>query len=221
MHKARNGFALIVVLAGLIVLAALFSVVQLRNLSVVTRLSTDRTLLAREAEGVALLRLASATLVRDPAVTQVDLPAPWTGRLVLQNTAGLVDLNTALPDLLDAFARGLALPPDAVMRLRDWRRGGLRLQSTTDFVRLTGLSAQRADDLPALATVFSGRPDLDTGHAPAALLALLGPLSDAQDATASATSFTVWLHSPGSAAPRFLGTLGSVLGSNPVVLERN
>ena len=127
MHKERNGFALVVVLVGLAVLATLFSVIQLRSLSAVTRYSTDRTLLAREAEGTVLLRLAGAALARDPAVTRVDLPAPWTGRLVLQNTAGLVDLNMALPDLIDAFARGLDLSPGAVDRLRDWRRGGLRL----------------------------------------------------------------------------------------------
>lgn len=113
MHKERNGFALVVVLVGLAVLATLFSVIQLRSLSAVTRCSTDRTLLAREAEGTALLRLAGAALARDPAVTRVDLPAPWTGRLVLQNTGGLVDLNMALPDLIDTFARGLDLSPDA------------------------------------------------------------------------------------------------------------
>jgi len=87
-------------------------------------------------------------------------------RIELQDTGGMIDLNTAAPDLIERLAGYLSLPPNALDRFRAWRRTPYRLLRTSDFLRITGAPRELEDRLAQVATVFSGRRGIAPNVAP-------------------------------------------------------
>ena len=173
-----HGFALIVVLSTLSIIALLFAIAGSRA---VNRLSETRTdvLVAEDAFArMSLLSLAAQVYGHRemPLEPDVMLPVRWRGGnalLQLQDTGGLVDLNTANPAILERLADRLNIPSANLETYRVWRREPLRLQRVSDFARIVGGAPGLSESMRGLATVFSGRPGLDMDLAPESLLELL------------------------------------------------
>ncbi|WP_037317696.1 hypothetical protein [Ruegeria halocynthiae] len=165
----RQGFALIVVLSTLSIVALLFAITSSRFLANLKDSEAELILAKRQQENQSLAELALGVFSQGP--TQTDPRESLVIRqdnreltLVLQDVGGLVDLNTAAPDLLDALSASLSFPSDAVERFRKWRRTPYRLHSVSDFARVAGLPYEDGLLLRQYATVHSGRygiaPDL-------------------------------------------------------------
>ncbi len=173
--ERKAGFALVVVLASLLVLAALFAAAQGRVIARLNDAAAEATLIARGQISRELLDLAIAARTADPRATRVTASLGGEEHvLVLQDVGGLIDVNTASPELLARLGDGLGLSPSALEAWRAWRRNPRRAIRVEDFARVTGLPPERMADLRAVATVQSGRPGLAPDLAPAGVLARLG-----------------------------------------------
>ncbi|MEQ6204732.1 hypothetical protein ABMC88_16945 [Sulfitobacter sp. HNIBRBA2951] len=174
-YNRRRGFALIVVLSTLSIIALLFAIASNRAIN---RLSDTRTdfLVAQDAQDRTSLLALAAQVYGDaetPLATDMMLPVQWRGEnaeLRLQDAGGLIDLNTANPAMLERLATALEVTPAQLEAYRVWRRAPLRLQRTSDFVRVTGGDAALRESLLPIATVFSGRPGIAVELAPIELL---------------------------------------------------
>lgn len=188
-----NGFAIIVVLASLLILTTVFAIASQRSLAHVQTQTVERTLAQRQFNHAEVLT-ALLSLDRDAfGADTVALPAPFDGLpLRLQDVGGLVDLNTAAPELLTRLLATLGAPDDAAARLREWRRTGQRLQRVDDLIRIAGLDAAERDNLLALATVHSGRQGIAAEVAPDAARDLAGGLPQTAP---SLVNFAVYLAS--------------------------
>ena len=169
----RRGFAIIVVLSGLMVLTALLAVASQRSLAHLIDSSSEVRLARSQHDRMALLRLVRRTgAAEDPELT--DLPPPYDGLTVrLQDVAGLVDLNTAAPELLDALFARLGLSEQELRRFRTWRGQGHRLLRATDLIRVAEADPQVAPMLARVATVFSGRTGVAGAVAPPEVIEML------------------------------------------------
>ena len=173
----RRGFALIVVLSSLAILTIIFAVASSRTMSRLLDGATERMLAQRGATNRELLQLAlqlkSTTQGRDKTEFTVSLNGQdYT--LFLQDVGGLIDLNTAAPDMLERVVEAFDLGPDAMADYIAWRRSGRRLLRAGDFLRVTGAGQDRLAELQAIATVHSGRRGIAPDVAAAGVLALLG-----------------------------------------------
>ena len=186
MYRAdnrRRGFALIVVLSTLSIIALLFAIASSR---VVSRLSENRTdgLVAEDAFARASLLGLAAQVYSDrqtPLGRDTLLPVRWRGEhsyLHLQDAGGLVDLNTALPVLLERLAEAMDVSSAQLEEYRRWRKTPLRLQRVSDFVRVTGGDALLNRPLFSIATVFSGRQGIAMEFAPQSMLGILSGSTD-------------------------------------------
>ena len=172
----RHGFALIVVLSSLAILTIIFSVASSRTMSRLLDGATEGKLAQRGATNRELLQLAlqlkSTAAGRDKTEFRVTL----NGQdyvLFLQDVGGLIDLNTAAPDMLEKVVDAFDLGPEAMADYIAWRRSGRRLLRVGDFLRVTGAGQERLAELQAIATVHSGRHGIAPDVAPARVLALL------------------------------------------------
>lgn len=185
-RKAKHGFALIVVLAGLAILTSLFAITT--NVTM-AHLQSNRSnsVLAENMHlnGDILQWVLSAA----PPVADKTAPL-WremNGTNVtvhLQDAGGLIDLNTATPDLLDLLVTQMDLPAEALTDYRAWRRTPYRLLRVTDFLRVTGAGPEHRDWLLQVATVYSGRPGVAPDHAPLPVLELITERTGARDTLA-------------------------------------
>ena len=169
-NARKGGFALIVVLFALAILALLFATAQ-RN--------TMAALGFAEAERAVITRLHNRAVALDALITsgrpEGDVLRWEIGSeqslFRLQSTGGLVDLNAASPVLMELFLRGFDLSDlavsDALSAYRSWRREGRRLNRVADFERIVELELP---GLKALATVHSGRTGISEDQAPLPLL---------------------------------------------------
>lgn len=165
----KHGFALVVVLFSLAILTLLFSAASTRTLASL-QFSTGEVLASDRVQVRVELLDALVTL----GLPEGDVFV-WSGRNAdLQSTGGLVDLNTAAPELLERLLIGYGLPAtqraDALQSYRTWRRSGWRLQRVSDFARIAGLADTDLPGIKGLATVHSGRTTISGEQAPIALL---------------------------------------------------
>lgn len=156
-------------LFSLAILTLLFSAASTRTLASLQFSAAE--IVASDREGTRVEVLDALIALGRPDSNQFD----WGGRsLRLQSVGGLVDLNTAVPELLERLLVGYGLSAtaraDALQSYRAWRRTGYRLQRVSDFVRVTGLRTEDLPDLEYFATVHSGRARLSTEQAPRQLL---------------------------------------------------
>lgn len=172
----RHGFALIVVLSSLAILTIIFAVASSRTMSRLLDGASETVLAQRGHTNRELLQLAlqlkSTTQGRDQTEFTVSLDGQ-NYTLLLQDMGGLIDLNTAAPDMLEQMITAFDLGPDALASYITWRRSGRRLLRVGDFLRVTGAGQERLAELQSVATVHSGRRGIAQDVAPAGVLALL------------------------------------------------
>ncbi|MDA7966139.1 hypothetical protein [Ruegeria sp.] len=173
--RRRQGFALIVVLSTLSIVALLFAITSSRFLANLKDSEAELILAKRQQENQALAELALGVFHQQSNQTdpQTPLTIRQNGReqtLVLQDVGGLVDLNTAAPDLLNALSTSLGVPDEALERFRDWRRTPYRLQSVVDFARVSEVPYEVGLRLKEFATVHSGRFGIASDLAPLGLI---------------------------------------------------
>lgn len=224
-HKLKNtgrqGFALIVVLSALLVLTTLFAITQTRSMTTLQASALERLLLSQSQRDEDLLRLAIAYRLASPDDTQFEVPE---GQLILQDVGGLIDLNTAAPELLDRLASGLGISNERMTAFRDWRRVPHRTLSTNDFARLTGIAPVDRARLMQLTTVFSGRSGIAPDFAPDSVWSVIGSSADSLPPELKSepayTVFAVWHKNHEASA--HIGTISigpTMLGSR--ILHRN
>ncbi|WP_284165983.1 hypothetical protein [Frigidibacter sp. SD6-1] len=215
------------------VITALFAVTQKRLLARHSGDAADRIVLANMVEATALLRLALRLRANDATAVSYDIE--WADKrmqLNLQDVGGLIDLNTANPDLLSRLADDLKVSHDGMRDLREWRRLSLRLLSLQDFVRLTGAAPDSLERLRSAATVHSGRPGIDIASASLSALEIATGSSGTDEelrrhvpsvfsSQPTGTIFDVYLAADdGSSFAAYLGTIASDGGSGRILEMR-
>lgn len=224
----NRGFALIVVLGTLSIIALLFAIAGTRVLARMSGTDTEMTLARTSHETRALLELTLALYEAGDGQVPTDVPLALElddGPVVLrlQDVGGLIDLNTAAPELLDRLAAQIGLDPGALEAYRTWRRTPHRLQSTADFSRAATVDPALALRLQGVATVFSGRRGIAPEVAPEAVLELLSDRPGPRETLVSALPAD-WITGPSGAnfevivmpvdkPPRSLGTIGLGTGA--------
>ncbi|MCU0826017.1 MAG: hypothetical protein MUE52_01075 [Tabrizicola sp.] len=178
-------------------MTALFATAQQQTLGYLGQIEAERRALVRMDSQRQAIDLAVVLLMMFPDQREFAFPDDSGRTLLLQDVGGLIDLNTAHPDLLDRLAVAIRVPKGGMERLRSWRRTGLRLLDLNDFVRLTGLPWQQASRLPFLATVSSGRFGIDPDTSPQGVLDIARDRgSDVPDQfidLPTSSVFAVWL----------------------------
>lgn len=215
-HRKR-GFAIIVVLASLLILTALFAISSTRSMAHIQNQSAEQYLAANKSHRVTLLRLVVETEPDNSTRGLVPLPAPFHAQtLRLQDVGGLIDLNSASPELLEKLFRHLHFPDNAQESFRSWRRDGQRLMRVDDLIRITNADPVLLPALAQVATVFSGRRGIAIEHAPEKVLEIVrdgrSTISDSDISAASNTNFRVYLQDTDT-SELMIGVV-SILGNN-------
>ena len=159
-HKDNNGFALVVVLFGLAVIGILFAVASTRSLSKLQEIASERILIEKSQIEQDILNLAIGwkALPESKEATEFDIDLNGKRYNVrLQDVGGLIDLNTASPELLEILFEKMGADRGGIVRFRDWRRNGQRLQRVGDILSIAGITAPKELDLAHYTTVYSGR----------------------------------------------------------------
>lgn len=181
--KDQPGFALIAVLFSLVILVLLFGSAQKNFISHATFLGAqthkeNAEIVRQNIEAISQLYMANLAPISVELNGQSITPE-------FIDVGGLVDLNSATPDLLTKLLLGLKLSPvqasEAVAALRTFRRTGARLNRVSDFHRITGLTATTLPDLITFATVHSGRRGVAPNESPLALLEVLTGMTGPRD----------------------------------------
>ncbi len=199
MTDTRNrGFAIIVVLAALLILTALFAISSARSMAHIQTQNAEQYLAANNSQRVTLLRLATTIVPSDAVTGAISLPPPFhTQTLRLQDVGGFIDLNTASPEILEKLFRHLRFPNDAQSKFRSWRREGQRLMRVDDLIRITSADPALRVELAQVATVFSGRRGIAIEHAPAKVLEIVrdggNAINESDISPASNINFRVYL----------------------------
>ncbi|GFE51967.1 hypothetical protein So717_37200 [Roseobacter cerasinus] len=171
-HARRHGYALIVVLGALVILAFLAS-------------HSSKTLLAEHQSGRATQELQQRQALSMDAVTYVfdlALGAQTPARLPLPghddvwvelvDLGGLVDLRTARSGLAAQVIDALDLTADQERRFRNWQRASRDEADLSAFLRAIGGTPDQLVALSRVATLRSGRPGVAPQQAPQAVLDL-------------------------------------------------
>lgn len=220
MFRPNAGFALITVLFTLATLTVLFAVTTSRVVSERAELRTDQHLLSNSARTADLLRFAAAWK-RENSQDVLEFTIPNTQmRIRFQDVGGLVDLNTARPELINALAEPFGISQVGLARFREWRRNGNRLQRVEDFFRLTdGPNVIDHTALRRVATVHSGRVGVAVDIAPSILLDHLNQL-DITDFVAAVSGTTFLIEKQEEAIGTVLLGVLSIPREGPPVLLR-
>lgn len=209
MQRRQGGMALIVVL-WLVVLLSIMATGHSRNVH------TDTTLAARQMQSAKARALAEAGVshvILEMLAADTDRKLPLDGSvfnvrvgeedvvLAVRDATGLVNLNTAEPQFLDAVLKACGVNEtasrDLVDAILDWRdkdnlshlhgaedddyvaagvawtsRDGA-FEAVDELKYLPGMTQGLYDRLSPLVTVYSGRGDLNLEYAPPVLIAAL------------------------------------------------
>lgn len=184
-NKNQSGFALIAVLFSLVVLVLLFGSAQKNFVGHATLLSAQYHSEARDLADQnldAIMRLYSI----DRTISELAIDGQKV-KISFQDVGGLVDLNTASPDLLRLLLTNLGVEnlAAALNQYQIWRSQGYKLHCVSDFARITNLPPAIAATLAPMATVSSGRKGIDPNAAPLALLELLTTATGTKEHLAS------------------------------------
>lgn len=149
------GFALLVVLAGLLVLTALFATTAVRNVATAGVGATELRLARHHAAGMDQLRL----------LADGGALVPLAEGYQVRPVSGLIDLNTAAPALRRALFDMLGADPGAEHAYVAFRRGA-RLGRADDLVVILHLDPSQRDLLGRVATTVSGSAGFDLEASP-------------------------------------------------------
>lgn len=187
----RAGFAIVVVLASLMVLTAIFAIASQRSMAHVLVQNAEQHLAKRQADNAAILTLLLHIEPDALAAGPITLPPPFEATLIdAQDVGGLIDLNTASPELLGLLFNALDFPPDATTVFSRWRQDGQRLLRVDDLIRITQADLTLLDQLLQIATVHSGRRGVNTEVAPESVKLIAG---SSHETPASNTNFAIYL----------------------------
>ena len=179
---------MIVVLASLAILTIIFAIASQRSMTLLQTVAAEEQLLARQHRTLEILQIVASAGPEIAETTSLQLPTgPVDPRI--QDVGGLIDLNTASPELLGQLFDALDFPADADDRFRAWRRDGRRLQRVDDVVRITGADPAITPTLHGVATVHSGRRGIAADVAPQVVLDIAAP---AQVSPRSGTNFAIY-----------------------------
>lgn len=206
-NKDQSGFALIAVLFSLVILVLLFGSAQKNFISHATFLGAQYNNEAGDVLDqnlIAIIQLYST----NPDITSIEIGGQ-TMSISFQDVGGLVDLNTASPDLLNLLLTNIDVEDvlAALTKYQNWRRQGYKLQRISDFVRVTGLPYSVTADLAPFTTVKSGRKGIDPDSAPLALLEVLTGATGSEEYLAELIPET--LRSPASNVNYTVSLIGS------------
>ena len=171
----RSGFALIIVLMGLLTITALMTVIMQTLHGTTLRAATDRDLVSANAVNADLIRIALAAKAMDP-----DLEVLSVGDVTLRmiDVGGLIDLNTGTPGLIELLIEEFGGGPEEMVAYRTWRREGRRLARVEDFARVTGLKSIDITYLKGVSTVHSGRLGIAPDIAPMEVWNIIRKISE-------------------------------------------
>lgn len=167
-----RGFALPVVLLGLIAITALFTATNRDALANVAHQSAEAVLAEGALDRHSLLTAAAHQWNHSQPVQTMSVQG---AEIEIRDVAGLIDLNTASRPLLEALFDALELDPSQKNAFYTWRASGRRVLRVEDLARIVGADLPtEAPDIHRLATVRSGRTGLDPQSVTPELLELLG-----------------------------------------------
>lgn len=208
-QATNRGFALIVVLFALLILTALFATAQNIALSQLQLKASENTLIVRGHENNSILELAIDWRLRTQAENLDSFFVEFeTGpaEVIFQDVGGLIDLNTASPDLLSKLAEYLGIDRTGLSAYRDWRRTPHRLLRISDFARVTNSEATPSANLSTLATVHSGRPGFAQDVATSDVLKVVGGTPESFQSAQSGVNFLVLIRHENKTA-KGIGTI--------------
>lgn len=214
----QSGYALLVVLSALAILTALYAISSRLSLSASLRGGSEVRLAENGFENMETLLAAIQNLDKGNSLAgQAVVSVNGSDKAInIVDVGGLVDLNSASPQLIDTLFRHLDMEHDAAERFREWRRTPYRLQRISDLKWIAGATPQTIALMKTVATVHSGRRGVNLENAPNSLVELLGEATLTQFATApSGSNYAVFdgtngtrigvIHlRPGDATPKFL-----------------
>jgi type II secretory pathway component PulK len=186
--ERKAGFALILVLSTLTILTLLFAATNNRVLGQLQANNSELTLNSKNATNASLLQFAQNWKVAHPAETgPVSITfnnQHW--QFEFQDVGGLIDLNTAQPELRQTLFKHLAASASEAAEYEEkyiaWRRSGKRLIRIDDLYRILERDARAFSRLDRFATISSGRSGISPDHAPDAVLELITERSGNRDA---------------------------------------
>lgn len=219
-----RGFALLVVLTSLAVLTTLFAISSKNNLSDLEQNKTEVSLMQAHFRNVEILRAA---------IREVELPessGPWvqsvnigaeTLDILFWDIGGLVDLNTASPNLLAALFDAWGADEQSQAAFWKWRQTQNRVMRVEDVLRLLGEVEPDLNELLQTVTVFSGRAGVSSLDRSAALEERLKARDlDAFDTPATQNRFLVL--EPTDGVHRVVGTINlAVSPANILTVQPN
>lgn len=217
LHK--SGFALIVVLSSLVIISILYTIVATSNISRVISHKTTEQAASNQHQKRALLLLCAEIVGRSGE--RIDPRQPFglsighrAYTISLRDVGGLVDLNTANPELLEHFLKTFGLSEPEVRDYRKWRRAPNRAQRIRDLTHIAKMDPQRLQQLRSLSTVNSGRAGISIDDAPDALKTILGSQLQRWSSPPSGEIFQVWATEDAN-APELLGVVSISSQQNP------
>lgn len=207
-QQNSSGFALLVVLLGIAVLTVTYAA-SIRSFAQHVKLVEGQTdggaaralsLSAMEAAGLQ----AAASLAQDGIGPRAP-PGPRSGSMRLReadlsftliDAGGLVDLNTAAPDLLVALFDAHDLPGGKIVaQITARRTGQIRFDTASQVAALDHMTWEGVYAVLPHLTVYSGRRGIDPASAPIALLAALAGTPGSRDALEHAVP-VAWRSAP-------------------------
>ena len=171
--KSSRGYALIVVLSTLSLLALLFAMTSLRSLSNIHFFETEKKILVQNERKTHLLRAALSALKSDSARVAQGVQITWSEEnveLEFQDVGGLVDLNTADLTTLHVLFDHLELNREALDRYVAWKQSGSDLVRLETFLQIVEAPEGLSSLLHTSATLWSGRRGISIDVAPMGLV---------------------------------------------------
>ena len=180
----KAGYALIVVLGMLATLALVFSITTVLVQTRSKGYHSEFVLAKKNSRVSGLLDVALVSLLDDPAVAGKGLQLAVDGvfyDIQYQDVAGLIDLNTASPELLDPVFVKFNIEPDMQDIFWEWRGAGNAFYRLSDFQSLMQTKFEDGEELTEIATVLSGRRGVSLDVAPEEVTSLFPSLHADQD----------------------------------------
>lgn len=186
-HARRRGYALIVVLGALVILAFLASLSSKTLLAEHQSSRATRALLERQALSVDAVGHVLDLALGAQTPARLQLPGHEDVWVELVDLGGLVDLRAARSGLSAKVIEQLDLTVDQQRRFRNWQRASRDDADLSAFLRAIGGTPDQLAALSRVATLRSGRPGVAPQHAPRAVLDLFSETETA-DVPAAFTS---------------------------------
>lgn len=189
-----RGFALLIVLSFLIILVMLFATVSKRTLAHAGFYATEKRLLQQQFDNAAVADVLAQMDLNAMTATSKEIASPLQDgtTLVIQDVGGLIDLNTAAPELIAAVIDYLGLEPQVIEEYIAWRQEGRRLLRTDDFLRVVGGEMSQNAELESFSTVYSGRRRVNSTKASKFTLEIIKNFGELLESSKSTQNFSLF-----------------------------